>query len=276
MIPCDERLDWAKLIMLRLLTRVYGNRLGQETLASIVRKCHRYMGIGTGDNVFTSGEQGVIEKMQSLRTPPYCIFDVGSHRGEYLGVALSVLAGEDCRIHCFEPSGPLFDALSEKMAGDSRVILNNCGLGRAKGQVQLYYDAEEAGGSLTKRRLHHLGIDYSRSETVTIDTLDGYCERNGIPYIHLLKADIEGHELDLFLGAKCMFQAGAVKIATFEFGGCNIDTHTYFQDYFYYFQEMGMDLYRITPSGYLYPINGYSEMQEQFKTTNFAAINHRC
>jgi hypothetical protein len=59
--------------------------------------------------------------------------------------------------------------------------------------------------------------------------------------------DIEGHELDLLLGARHMFEAGAVKIATFEFGGCNIDTHTCFQDYFYYFKEMNMDLYRIIP-----------------------------
>jgi FkbM family methyltransferase len=261
--------------MLKLLTRVYGNSLGQEALASIVRKCHRYMGIGTGDNVLTSGEQGVILKMKSLLTPPYCIFDVGSHLGEYLGVALDLLAGEECRIHCFEPSGRLFGALSEKVAGDSRVVLNNCGLGREKGQVLLYYDAEESGGSLTKRRLNHIGVEFSQAETVNIDTVDNYCEKNGIPYIHLLKADIEGHELDLFLGAKRMFQTGAVRIATFEFGGCNIDTHTYFQDYFYYFKEMNMDLYRITPSGYLFPINGYNEMEEQFKTTNFAAINNR-
>lgn len=72
-----------------------------------------------------------------------------------------------------------------------------------------------------------------------------------------------------------MFETGSVKIATFEFGGCNVDTHTYFQDYFYYFKEMNMDLYRITPSGYLFPMKGYSEMEEQFKTTNFAAINKR-
>jgi FkbM family methyltransferase len=261
--------------MLKLLNFVYGNRLGQEALASIVRKCHRYMGVGTGDNVLTSGEQGVIKMMKSLRTPPYCLFDVGSHLGEYLGVALDLLAREEYRIHCFEPSGRLFGILSEKATGDGRVVLNNCGLGKEKGQVQLYYDAEEAGGSLTKRRLDHIGIDYSQSETVEIDTLDSYCEKNGIPYIHLLKMDIEGHELDLLLGARHMFETGAVKIATFEFGGCNIDTHTYFQDYFYYFKEMNMDLYRITPSGYLFPMKGYSEMEEQFKTTNFAAINKR-
>jgi len=262
--------------MLKLLTLLYGNRLGQEALASIVRKCHRYMGIGTGDDVLTSGERGVIERIKSLRTPPYCIFDVGSHLGEYLGVALSVMAGEECRIHCFEPSGRLFGALSKKAGGDKRVVLNNCALGKEEGQVQLYYDVEEASGSLTKRRLDHIGIEYSQSETVTIDTLDSYCEKNGISNIHLLKADIEGHELDLFHGAKRLLETGSIKIATFEFGGCNIDTHTYFQDYFYYFKEMNMDLYRITPAGYLHPIKKYSEMEEQFKTTNFAAINNRC
>ena len=80
--------------------------------------------------------------------------------------------------------------------------------------------------------------------------------------------------MDLFEEASQMFRKKAIKIVTFEFCGCNIDTKTYFQDYFYFFRGMKMDLYRITPSGYFYPLPDYREIDEQFRTTNFAAIDN--
>lgn len=261
--------------MLKLLTRVYGNRLGQEALESIVRKCHRYMGIGTGDDVLTSGESGVLKKVRKLKTPPYCIFDVGSHKGQYLDVVLSLLDGEDFIVHCFEPSPRLFGALSAKTAGDRRVVLNNFGLGKEKGEAELFFDAEDAGGTLTKRHLEHIGIDHWQSETVMIDTVDDYCAGHGVDYIHLLKADIEGHEMDLLLGARRMFEKRAIRMATFEFGGCNIDTRTFYKDFFYFFRDTGMDVCRITPGGYLHPLPDYREIDEQYRTTNFAAIDNR-
>jgi hypothetical protein len=33
-----------------------------------------------------------------------------------------------------------------------------------------------------------------------------------------------------------------------------------------------MDVYRITPTGYLHPMPEYREIDEQFRTTNFVAI----
>lgn len=261
--------------MLKLLTSVYGNRLGQAMLESIVRKCQRYMGIGTGDDVFKSGESGTIKKVRELETPPYCIFDVGSHKGQYLSVVLSLLDGEDFIVHCFEPSQRLFGTLSTKTVGDRRVVLNNFGLGKETGQAELFFNSEEAGGTLTRRHLEHIGIDNWQSETVSIDTVDNYCASHGVDYIHLLKADIEGHEMDLLLGAAGMFEKRAIRMATFEFGGCNIDTRTFYKDFFYFFRDNGMEVYRITPGGYLHPLPDYREIDEQYRTTNFAAIDNR-
>jgi hypothetical protein len=66
--------------------------------------------------------------------------------------------------------------------------------------------------------------------------------------------------------------AESVSMVTFEFGGCNIDTRTYLQDFFYFFQGCRMRLYRISPSGFFFPIPNYLEQFEQFRTTNFVAI----
>ena len=260
--------------MNKILAKIYGNKLGQNMLESVVRKCHRYLGIGTGDDVYFSGEKYVIERMKALMTPPFLIFDVGSHRGQYLDVVLSVMGQDDFCVHCFEPSKRLFAGLAKRAGNDRRVIANNLGLGKNTSSMELYYDAEDTGGSLTKRKLDHIGITDWHSETVAITTVDEYCAKNKIDFIHLLKADIEGHEMDLLEGASRMFRNKSIKMVTFEFGGCNIDTKTYFRDYFYFFSDMKMDLYRITPSGYLQPLPEYREIDEQFRTTNFAAIDN--
>jgi hypothetical protein len=70
-----------------------------------------------------------------------------------------------------------------------------------------------------------------------------------------------------------MFGDRKIRMVSFEFGGCNIDSRTYFQDFYYFFRDHGMkEIFRITPSGYLVPIHDYREIYEQFRTTNFLVL----
>ena len=175
---------------------------------------------------------------------------------------------------CFEPSKEAFLKLSNNSVHNDKVFLNNTGLGRMQGEAKLYYDQEGSGlASLTKRNLLHFGADFTKSENVRIDTIDNYCKTNGVTKIDLLKIDVEGHELDVLEGARNMLNHNLIKIVTFEFGGCNIDTRTFFRDFWYFFSEFNMKLLRITPSGYLQPLETYKEMFEQFVTTNFVALH---
>ena len=86
-----------------------------------------------------------------------------------------------------------------------------------------------------------------------------------------LKVDVEGHELDVFSGAKDALRKGSIKNIQFEFGGCNIDTRTFFQDFWYLLTGYGYTLYRIMPDGSLYRINNYAEKLEAFICTNYFA-----
>jgi len=157
---------------------------------------------------------------------------------------------------------------------DQRIKLNNIGLGKEKGEALLYFDSAGSGlASLTRRKLEHFGIDFNKSEKVKIDTVDNYCSENGIRRIHLLKIDVEGHELDVLAGARKMFDEKTINMVTFEFGGCNIDTRTFFRDFWHFFREIDMKIMRITPSGYFYPIESYKEIYEQYRTTNFIAVS---
>jgi len=81
--------------------------------------------------------------------------------------------------------------------------------------------------------------------------------------------DVEGNELKVLDGALNMLASKRIRFIQFEFGGCNIDSRTFFQD-FYYLLNKDFQLYRIVQDG-LFPINHYKECYELFMTTNFLA-----
>mgnify|MGYP003382429245 CR=1 FL=1 len=260
-------------ILKRALASLAASRFAQRMLQKNVQVSQELMGIGSGAGVSASGETVILDRLKKFTKGPYRIFDVGSNRGQFLTMALTHMQGQDVEVHCFEPGKQTFEHLVKTAAGKSKVHLNNIGLGAEQSEAVLHYDhAGSELASLTKRKLDHFGMSNEGSETVTIDTVDNYCAAKGIDRIDLLKVDIEGHELDCFKGAKGMFAKKAIGLVTLEFGGANIDTHTYFRDFWYFFEPLGMDLYRITPSGYLFKMDHYYETQEQFRTTNFLAV----
>ena len=254
-----------------IVSKLAGNKYAQKILEKNIVFSHYLSGVGSGGGVQDSGEKSILDFLNSKREP-YCIFDVGANKGQYINIVFNELHKKSFKIHSFEPSKYTFDLLQKNAPASAKVKLNNLGLGKNVGEHTLYSNEQGSGlASLTKRKLDHFNIDFSDSEKILITTLDNYCCENGIKHIHLLKIDVEGHELDVLNGANKMFSEQSIDLVTFEFGGCNIDTRTFFQDFYYFFYEKKMKLFRITPSGYLFPIRKYKEQYEQFITTNFIA-----
>jgi len=258
-----------------------GNALAQSFLEFIVILAQYLMGIGSGGVVADSGEKialtwaignrkGCLLGDNSLKRT-LCIFDIGANIGQFAGIAKGVLNAHPYLIHCFEPSRYTFEQLKFNIGDDNRFRLNNIALGKNVGYSSLFYDEEGSGlASMTKRKLEHFGIDFDLSELISVDTVDNYCDRLQIDKIHLLKMDVEGHELDVLSGASRFLEDRRIEAILFEFGGCNIDNRSFLQDYFYFFKKYGHNrIFRITPSGYLSPLDKYREINEQFRTTNF-------
>jgi len=257
---------------LNVSARLTANHAGQILLNKTVALAQYLQGIGGAGEAESSGEKKVLEKLKATTDAgrPLCIFDGGANKGQWLRATHPCLKDRQFTIHCFEPGGSTYQVLCENARGLANVKLNHCGLGRVSEQRELYYDTAASGlASLTKRRVTHLGFEMKFSETVRIVTVDEYCGENGIDAIDLLKLDVEGHEMDVLRGCARMFANAAIRMVTFEFSGCDIDTRTFFQDFFYFFQERNMCIARITPRGYLYEIETYREILEQFRTTNF-------
>ena len=134
----------------------------------------------------------------------------------------------------------------------------------------LYSDFQGSGlGSLANRDLRHLGLEMSEKEAVESTTLDIFCKQHQIHCIDFLKLDIEGFEYHALKGAGGLIQDKKIKFIQFEFGGADIDTRTFFRD-FYLLLSPKFKIYRILKNG-LQPVEKYSEFDEVFVTTNYLA-----
>jgi FkbM family methyltransferase len=263
-------------ILKKLLLKPFDNRIAQEIVEWNISTSLYLLGIGAGADVSSSGEYSTFQLVQKKLSAPYCFFDVGANQGQFLRLLLNNFIRDDFTIHSFEPGQETYQILLRNFPEQSRVKFNNCAISNEVGEAFLHYDYPGSGAaSLTKRRLDHFNVEFDQSEAVKIDTIDNYCMMNNIEHIHLLKIDIEGHELDALAGSVRMLENNAIDIITFEFGGCNIDTRSFFQDFWYFFIKTKMNIFRITPTGYLFQIKSYREIYEQFKTSNFVAVSQR-
>lgn len=235
---------------------------------STVERCAAYMqGKGYGSSTV---RREVSAAISLLGRQPRLVVDIGGNKGAYTAEVLK--RTPDAKVHIFEPSSVNVRHLADRFSGDPRVSICNAALGKERGEAQLFSDVEGSGlASLTKRRLDHFDIEMGLSESISVVKFSDYwADQLNSSIIDLTKIDVEGHELDVLSGFDRAL--AHVKLIQFEFGGCNIDSRTYYQDFWYFFKDIGFKLHRIAPFK-TYPIDTYTEMDELFITTNYIAIN---
>jgi FkbM family methyltransferase len=244
------------------------NKYISKILDRIIRMLHNVNGNGYG----TASIQSEVKLVKRVlgQSSPKVLIDVGGNIGLYTDQLLKDF--QNVEVHIFEPSLTNTNILSNKFSLNKNVTVNPVGLSNVNETVKLYSDVLGSGlGSLTKRHLDHFNINFDQSETIkVIKFIDYYNTNFKGQTIDLFKIDVEGHEMDVLEG--CEEVIDNIKCIQFEFGGCNIDTKTYFQDFWYFLKKRNFDIYRISPIG-LISIDRYSEQLEYFRTTNFICVN---
>ncbi|HWA35372.1 MAG TPA: FkbM family methyltransferase [Cyclobacteriaceae bacterium] len=255
-----------------LLNAILGKKNFQTLFARLHRLSLKGMNYGRASDYMNNGEEIVLKRIRRLiKTESPVLFDVGANKGEFTRRVIATWGAHDFTLYAFEPSAKTFDMLKAALPPSPAVHLFNFGLGERKESVELFYDTAGSGlASVYPRDLSFRSIDFSAHEAISLTTLDSFCEENGIRMIDFLKLDVEGHELAILKGGKKMFDTGSVGIVQFEFGGCNIDSRTFFKDYFHFFAK-DFILYRILTDG-LQEIGQYSENLEVFQSANYLAI----
>ena len=225
-----------------------------------------YQGKGNGWST-ESIENEVNNCLSLLKINPKNFIDIGANKGEYTKYLLKRKPNLEC--HIFEPSEKNFEILKNRFAYHN-IFINKIGLSNSNKKSKLYSNYSGSGiASLTKRRLKHFQVKMNIEEDIELQRFDNYWKDKDLT-LDYIKIDVEGHELDVIEGFGDLIYRS--RLIQFEFGGCNIDTRTFFQDFWYYFTEKNFLIYRITPRGPLL-IKNYSEKDEYFSTTNYIALN---
>jgi FkbM family methyltransferase len=258
--------------MNRKLINLVAGRKSLQRLFELLYSASVYgMNYGNGGNFRSSGELFAAKYIKGKldRLPePYIFFDGGANKGQYSMQLTSIFSDKAFNIHAFEPSRETHEILTATTREEKRIINNNFGLGEKKETLILYKRGPLSGlSSVYKRQLDHFGIEMSFTEQIELDTIDEYCNSHNISRINFLKLDVEGHEYKCLLGASALLKNKKIDFIQFEFGGCNIDSRTYFQDFWYLLKD-DYHIYRIVRDG-LVPITKYNERLELFKNINF-------
>jgi len=254
------------LLLYMLTKRFIGLRRYQYFFEKLYQYGIHGMYNNAGAGVDKSGEEKVLEyisKKTSGKT--IMVFDVGANTGTYAQLVIKYMGNSI--IHCFEPSPSTFKILQKTLEGTS-AKLHQIGISNIKDTKTLYQIGTEAGlASVYNRNLQHLGLQATHTETIDLTTLDNFCTENTIEKIDLLKMDIEGHEFSGLQGATRLLAERKIRFIQFEFGGCNIDSRTYFRD-FWHLLHPNYSIYRIVKDG-LFKIEKYDQSLEIFMLSNF-------
>lgn len=264
-----------KKVIFKALKQIFSPYIGKKSSQGFFRKLYNLslkgMNIGEGAGVNDTGEIWVLKFAESIfgkKNPT--IFDVGANEGNYTKLLMKIFKSSST-IHAFEPSKKTFKILSKNFSGNKNIVLNDFGLGKKNEKVTLYSFGKYSGlSSIFDRKLEHKNFKGKTSQIVRIKTLDRYCQEKKIKKIDFLKLDVEGNEINVLKGSERMLKSRSIDLIQFEFGGCNIDSRTYFRDFWHLLKNY--EIYRILKDG-LYLIQKYDEKDEIFTTTNFLAIS---
>lgn len=254
----------------RIIERVL-RAINDRQLAAIERRVQAQRGKGWRGTM-----QDEVRAFSNLlrahpRRAPLTILDVGANRGSWTRSLLGLVPS--CLVHAFEPSDEAFAELQALGTRDRRVIPHNIALGAHDSEAVLYADSPGSTlSSLSQRNLAHLDLTFDHAQRVVMRHLDGWAREHGLDEIDAMKIDVEGHELDVLRGGERVLES--IAVVQFEFGGANIDTSTYFRDFWTFFQERGFSLLRLTPRGPV-AIDSYSERSEVFLYTNMFAVRRK-
>jgi FkbM family methyltransferase len=225
--------------------------------------------LGKGISINIENEVNSLKKF--LKDDVNIILDIGANYGIYTDELLKHYP--NAKYFLFEPLKEPYQYLANKFKNYPNVkILNNAVSDKNLSSL-IYYDKIGTGAaSLSKRNLEHFNIVFDKVEKVELISLNTMFKddfKNKSFKIDFCKIDIEGHEFTVLNSIKDNFER--FKIIQFEIGGCNIDSRTYFQD-FWYLLKNNFNIYRISPSGPIL-IKKYRELDETFTMTNYLAVN---
>jgi len=151
------------------------------------------------------------------------IFDVGANDGR--SVLQLIKYFPESSLHAFEPVSSTFHKLIANTKHLDNVKTHSLALGAENGHKSICLHEKPYMNSFLPE-----WSDFVSEERVQINTLDSVMEKNGIDFVHFLKIDTEGYEMEVLKGAQKALSTANIGIIQVE-AGLNpaISPHTPFE-----------------------------------------------
>jgi FkbM family methyltransferase len=265
-----------------LLARIFLRRPFVKPLALLEAYLAFIQGKGSGGGWDMEAEARVASSF--IHRPDAVVFDVGAHHGEWSRWLLRLLGTDSqCQVFQFEPLKYNLSVLHSLNLPRTTIV--EAAVSDTPGTAVLYaLDMQSPVAlrdplaawshvpSLHRRREAQLQRYDFVEEQVKVVTIDDTMESFGIDSVDFMKLDVEGSELAVLRGSRQALQTKRIKALTFEFGCGNINSRTYFHDFWDLLKGYGYTIQRICPGGILLEITEYYEDLEYFRgVTNYLA-----
>lgn len=223
----------------------------------------------------TNGEAAFLDAFtKSYKDKNPVIFDVGANVGDYSDIVVKKLQGSTYSLHLFEPQKSCFKDLVKMFNNNSSITLNNSGLSSSSKTSTIYKNTEKSGlTSLYKRNISFYNLEMNIEEDITLERADMYITSHAINHIHLLKIDVEGHELDVLSGFGEFLNADFIDFIQFEYGGANLDSRTNLLDFYKLLLSRGFKIAKVMKQGL--ELREYDPRHDNFVYANYVAISER-
>jgi FkbM family methyltransferase len=225
-------------------------------------------GSGTGwDKTETIATANVLRQVCPSGQP--IVIDCGANIGNWTRELRSHMGSDSGRWIAIEPTHENVKRL-ESLAN---VEIIEAAAGERVEKLQLYnYDSGSGWTSLHPRNDSFAQGHQFSVHTVSVITIDSLIADRGLDHVDFMKMDIEGHELFALRGAMESLSARRIKALSFEFGSGNVNSRTFFRDFWDLLTPLGFELRRVCPGGTTVPIKSYYEDLEVFRgVTNYIA-----
>jgi FkbM family methyltransferase len=227
-------------------------------------------GKGTGAGWDIASEVSVAGSFVKTRTPT--LLDIGANFGVWSTKMLKLFPGTS-KLVLVEPQPQCVDSLAK--INFSNKVIYPCAVSNQQGEMSFFTaDREEgwAAASFYERRDTYFSETKQSTTMVTVRKLDDIIEENHLAEIDFMKIDVEGADLLALKGAEGSLRCRKIKAISFEFGSGNINSRTFFRDFWDLLMPYGYCISRILPGGKMLRIEEYDEELEYFRgVTNYVA-----
>lgn len=252
------------------ITPFFGRATANPTLTNFIEMVCAYLncvvGKGSGSGWDRSEE---LAASRVIHRPNPTVLDLGANHGVWT-LEMQRLLGTGGR-------WILIDAASEccqSMRSIKGVEVIEAAIGERPGKAVFYTPGNASVlGSLYNRQDTCIEGQSMQAREVAVTTVDQILNERGITEVDLLKMDLEGHELFALRGASEALKHGRIRAITFEFGSSNVNSRTYFRDFWDLLTGFQYRIERIRPGGGTARISEYYEDLEYFRgVTNYIAV----